>query len=155
MNELEKNCEANEVFLRQGDGLMRVENLTNCKNAVCMIHCETRCLQTGKKILRKGSGFYVKAKIFNTAYKCVITNHHVVSCEENAKGSIAIFHCERENQGCLVQLRPGKFFRTSQYLDYSVIGIEENELASLSPLISPIEYIEKLPAKIDDQVFIF
>ncbi|XP_046860425.1 uncharacterized protein LOC124453658 [Xenia sp. Carnegie-2017] len=155
MNELEKSCEANEVFLGQGDGLMRVENLTKCKNAVCMIHCETRCLQTGKKILRKGSGFYVKAKIFNTAYKCVITNHHVVSCEKDAKSSIAIFHYERENKGCPVQLRPDKIFRTNQYLDYSVIGIDENELAALSSSIAPIEYVEQLPANIDDQVFIF
>ena len=45
-----KVTEKNEVLLHEGDGLMSVDRLTKCKNAVCMIRCETRCPNTGERL---------------------------------------------------------------------------------------------------------
>ncbi len=44
--------EKNEVLLHEGDGFLSAEQLTKCKNAVCMIRYETRCRNTGKRLLK-------------------------------------------------------------------------------------------------------
>ena len=47
------NAEKKEVMLHEGDGLMSAEQLTICKNAVCMIRCKTSCLDLpGKRVLK-------------------------------------------------------------------------------------------------------
>ena len=38
---VKKSNEQNEVLLYEGDGLMDAEALENCKNAVCLIRCQT------------------------------------------------------------------------------------------------------------------
>ena len=68
---------------------------------------------------RRGSGFYAKAKVFGFDFCCIITDHHVIGCEEEARGATVIFHYDKKNQGAQVQLKPDKLFRTnpvSQYL---------------------------------------
>ena len=50
--EEDKITEKNEVLLHEGDGFMSTEQLTKCKNAVCMIRYETRCPNSGKRLVK-------------------------------------------------------------------------------------------------------
>ena len=108
-----KSDEVNEVLLNEGDGFMSAETLTKCKNSVCLIRCET---QLPKPKLKRGTGFYVTATVFGIQYYCIVTNHHVLSCEEDARVAYAIFGFEGKNPGVMVQLRPDKIFQTNEVL---------------------------------------
>ena len=150
-----KETEKNEVLLHEGDGLMSADQLTKCKNAVCMIRCETWCPISREHLRKRGSGFYAKAKIFGVEYRCIVTNNHVISCKEDALVAIVIFHFERENHGISVQLKPNTIFYTNKDLDYSVIGVDEDQLSKLNPPIFPIEYSKQPQATVGDDIFIF
>ncbi|XP_028393501.1 uncharacterized protein LOC114517867 [Dendronephthya gigantea] len=149
----EKVGEKNEVLLYEGDGLMSAEQLTKSKNAVCMLRFQKKL--SGRHLKKCGSGFYAKAKIFGCEYRCIVTNHHVISCEADAAVAVALFHFEQENQGIAVRLRPDKLFETNLDLDYSVIGVDEEEINRLNPRVFPIEFTEQPQAAAGEDIFIF
>ena len=140
--------EKNEVFLSKGDGMLDAGCLTKCKNAVCMIYCNTN------ENIKRGSGFFASMKIKGVEHNVIVTNNHVIKSCDDAQNAVVRFHFEGHLPGADAVLYPDKLFYTNEILDYTIIGCD-SDIIENNLCLNPIEFEPESELNVGDDIFIF
>ncbi|XP_044183730.1 uncharacterized protein LOC114974515 [Acropora millepora] len=143
------------LFSSKGDGLQPYSKLKELARAVCYIEATSTDPQSNEEYQIEGSGFYCKLTLNGSVCYGVITNHHVLESREDCNRGYATFFYEGSENRLRVKLSPSNTFRTHPYLDYTFVGISEDDIGKIHHDVQPID-METAPEPTEgDQVIIF
>ncbi|XP_044183591.1 uncharacterized protein LOC122964156 [Acropora millepora] len=143
------------LFSSKSDGLQPYSKLKELAGAVCYIEATSTDPQSNEEYQIEGSGFYCKVTLDGSVCYGVITNHHVLESREDCNRGYATFFYEGSENRLRVKLSPSNIFRTHPYLDYTFVGISEDDIGKIHPDVQPIDMKTAPEPTEGDQVIIF
>lgn len=144
-----------EVIISNGSGLQSYQTLQDRARAVCYIETTITDPQCNKQRLKRGSGFYSKLTLDGSVVYGVFTNNHVLGSVYESERANATFFYEGSNSGVKVKLRPEVIFRTNKELDYTLVGILQDDLDNIHLDLQPIEMETEPELTKGDVIIIF